>query len=84
MARRATTPRGAPANAGRAAPLTGGLHLVDVLQQVLPLVDDVEGQVVHGQRLVCVVLQALLRDCQVLCVEVVHLLRKLVVPRLQV
>ena len=84
MACRATTPRGAPADAGRAAPLTGGLHLVDILQQVLPLVDDVEGQVVHSQRLVRMVLQALLRDCQVLRVEVVHLLRKLVVPRLQV
>ena len=83
-AHRAVGLRGAPADAGRAVLLTGGLHLVDVLQQVLPLVDDVEGQVVHGQGLVRVVLQALLRDREVLRVEVIHLLRKLIVPRLQV
>lgn len=76
------SPRGAPAGAG--VLLTGSLHLVDILQQVLPLVDDIEGQVVHGQGLVRVVLQALLRDREVLRVEVVHLLRKLIVPRLQV
>lgn len=64
--------------------LTGGLDFVDVLQQLLPLVDDIEGEVVHGQGLVCVVLQPLLSQRQVLRVEVIHLARQLLVPRLQV
>lgn len=69
---------------GRNALLTRGLHFVDILQEVLPLVDDVEGQVIHGQSLIRVVLQALLCYCEVLRVKVIHLLRKLVVPRLKV
>ena len=69
---------------GQDALLTGGLHFVDILQEVLPLVDDVEGQVIHGQSLVRVVLQALLCYCEVLRVKVIHLLRKLVIPGLKV
>ncbi|KAA8586161.1 hypothetical protein FQN60_007730 [Etheostoma spectabile] len=48
------------------AGLTGGLDFVDVLQQLLALVDDIEGEVVHGQGLVGVVLQPLLGQRQVL------------------
>lgn len=65
-------------------PLTRGLDFVDVLQQLLALVDDVEGEVVHGQGLVGVVLQLLLGQRQVLGVEVTHLTRQLLVPGLQV
>ena len=64
----------------RGCPLTGGLHLGDVLQQLLALVDDVEGQVVHGEGLVGVVLQPLLRQGQVLRVKLAHLLGQLLVP----
>lgn len=64
--------------------LTGGLDLVDVLQQLLALVDDVKREIVHGQGLIGVVLQPLLGQRQVLRVEVVHLARQLLVPRLQV
>jgi len=66
-----------------ACPLTGGLHLIDVLQQLLSLVDDVEGEVVDGQGLVGVVLQLLLRQRQVLRVKFTHLARQLLAPRLQ-
>lgn len=64
--------------------LTGGLDLVDVLQQLLALVDDVKREVVHRQGLIGVVLQPLLGQRQVLRVEVAHLARQLLVPRLQV
>lgn len=64
--------------------LTRGLDFVDVLQQLLTLVDDIEGEVVHGQGLIGVVLQPLLSQRQVLRVEVVHLACQLLVPRLQV
>lgn len=64
--------------------LTRGLHFIDVLQEVLPLVDDIKGQVVHGQSFVCVVLEALFRYCEVFRVKVIHLLGKLIVPRLKV
>lgn len=65
-------------------PLTWRLDLGDILQQFLALVDDVEGQVVHRKGLVCVVLQPLLSHRQVLGVEVTHLLRKLLIPWIQV
>ena len=64
--------------------LTRRLHLVDVLQQLLSLVDDVEGEVVDGQGLVGVVLELLLGQGQVLRVKLTHLARQLLVPRLQV
>lgn len=64
--------------------LTRGLDFVDILQQLLSLVDDIEGEVVHGQGLVSVVLQPLLGQCQVLCVEIIHLTCQLLVPGLQV
>lgn len=64
--------------------LTGGLDLVDVLQQLLALVDDVKREIVHRQGLIGVVLQPLLGQRQVLRVEVAHLARQLLVPRLQV
>jgi len=64
--------------------LTRGLDFVDVLQQLLALVDDIEGEVVHGQGFVGVVLQPLLGQRQVLRVELGHLTRQLLVPRLQV
>lgn len=60
--------------------LTRRLDLGHVLQQLLALVDDVVGQVVHGERLVCVVLQPLLRQRQILGVEVTHLLGELLIP----
>lgn len=46
--------------------------------------DDVEGEVVHGEGFVGVVLKLLLGQRQVLCVEVVQLTRQLLVPGLQV
>lgn len=64
--------------------LTRSLHFIDVLQKVLPLVDDIEGQVVHGQSFVCMVLEALFCYREIFRVKVVHLLRKLIVPRLKV
>ena len=70
--------------AHRVSVLTGGLDFVDVLQQLLSLVDDIEGEVVHGQGFVSVVLQPLLGQSQVLCVEIIHLTCQLLVPRLQV
>lgn len=60
--------------------LTRGLDFVDVLQQLLALVDDVEGEVVHGQGLIGVVLQPLLSQRQVLRVEIIHLAGQLLVP----
>lgn len=60
--------------------LTRGLDFVDVLQQLLPLVDDIKGEVVHGQSLVSVVLQPLLSQRQVLGVKIIHLTRQLLVP----
>lgn len=46
--------------------------------------DDIERQVVHSEGFVCVVLEALLRYREIFRVKVIHLLRKLIVPRLQV
>lgn len=60
--------------------LTRGLDFVDVLQQLLALVDDVKGEVVHGQGLIGVVLQPLLSQRQVLRVEIIHLACQLLVP----
>ncbi len=40
--------------------LTWGLNFCDVLQEFLSLVYDVEGEVVHGESFVCVMLQSLL------------------------
>lgn len=60
--------------------LTRGLDFVDVLQQLLALVDDVKGEVVHGQGLIGVVLQPLLSQRQVLRVEIIHLASQLLVP----
>lgn len=60
--------------------LTGRLDLCDVLKQLLPLVNDVEGQIVHGERFVGVMLQPLLCQSQVLGVKVVHLLGQFLVP----
>lgn len=60
--------------------LTRRLDFVDVLQQLLPLVDDVKRQVVHGQGLVGVVLEPLLGHRQVLCVKVALLTRQLLIP----
>lgn len=64
--------------------LTRGLDFIDILQQLLSLVDDIEGEVVHGQGLISVVLEPLLGQCQVLCVEIIHLSSQFLVPRLQV
>lgn len=64
--------------------LTRGLDFIDILQQLLSLVDDIEGEVVHGQGLVGVVLQPLLGQRQVLRVKIIHLTCQLLVPRLQV
>lgn len=64
--------------------LTRGLDFVDILQQLLSLVDYIEGEVVHGQGLVSVVLQPLLGQRQVLRVKIIHLTCQLLVPRLQV
>lgn len=69
---------------GSGPSLTWGLDLGDVLQQLLSLVDDVEGQVVHGKGFVCVMLEPLLSQSQILGVEVVCLLGQLLVPWLQV
>lgn len=74
----------ATAVTGWKAFLTGGLDLIDILQKILSLVDDVKSQVIHGQGFVCVVLQALLCDRQILRIEVIHLLGKLIIPRLKV
>lgn len=60
--------------------LTRGLDFVDILQQLLALVDDVKGEVVHGQGLIGVVLQPLLSQRQVLRVEIIHLASQLLVP----
>lgn len=64
--------------------LTRGLDFIDILQKILSLVDDVESQIIHCQGFVCVVLQALLGNGQVLCIKVIHLLGKLIIPRLEV
>lgn len=60
--------------------LTRRLDFVDILQQLLSLVDDIEGEIVHGQGLVSVVLQPLLGQRQVLRVEIIHLACQLLVP----
>lgn len=64
--------------------LTRSLHFIDVLQEILPLVDDIKGQVIHGQSFVRMVLEPLLSDGEILRVKIVHLLRELVVPGLKV
>lgn len=64
--------------------LTRGLDFIDILQKILSLVDDVESQIIHCQGFICMVLQALLGDGQVLCIKVIHLLGKLIIPRLEV
>lgn len=54
--------------------LTRRLDLRDILQQLLSLVDDIKGEVVHGKRFVRMMLQPLLSQCQILRVKVAHLL----------
>lgn len=51
--------------------------------QILALLDDLEGHVVHGQLPFCVALQPLLRQCQILCVEVIHLPKQVLIPGVQ-
>lgn len=64
----------------RSTVLTRGLDFVDVLQQLLTLVDDIEGEVVHGQGFIRVVLQSLLGQRQVLGIKIIHLPCQLLIP----
>lgn len=64
--------------------LTRGLHFIDILQQILSLVDDIKGQVIHGQGFVCMVLESLLCYRKIFSVKVIHLLRELIIPRFKV